>query len=59
MSDDISAAWRIRVLKLIDAETVELVVEQEFHSKEQAEDSMRFMERIYRPPGFRIQIVEP
>jgi hypothetical protein len=59
MSDETPKPWRVIVEKIKDTETVELVVEQRFDTEEQAEDSVRFLQRMYRPPGFRMRVVGP
>lgn len=59
MTEETVKSWRVVVEKIKDTETVELVVEQRFDTEEQAEDSARFLQRMYRPPGFRLQVVGP
>ena len=58
-SEDAADHWAVVVDKILDAETVELIVEQRFATQEQAEDSARFMKGMYRPPAFRIRVISP
>ena len=58
-SEETARPWAVVIEKILDAESVELVVEQRFATQEQAEDSARFMSRMYRPPGFRIRVIGP